>query len=201
MGKCEGSGGWGRPYEGAHPKAYRKQACLGTRGWGWGPPPRAPSPPPTHTRRLTRAGEHVDAVVGVLGRVAVHDVHQHHHAQAVRLVDHRLELVGGAAARGGREEVGDVVAEAPVVAACVCGGGGSGGGSRRRPGEGDGSRPRSGVDSDPKPCLCSRVLLDGHDLDRVVAGLADAGEHLVLELKVGVDLVGACVCVRVCVCV
>ena len=32
------------------------------------------------------------------------------------------------------------------------------------------------------------MLLDCHDLDGVVAELADAGQHLVLEFKVGVDL-------------
>ena len=45
-----------------------------------------------------RAVPHVDPVVRVLGRVRVDDVHQDHEAEAVRLVDHRLELVGGAAA-------------------------------------------------------------------------------------------------------
>ena len=42
---------------------------------------------------------HVDAVVRVLRGVRVHDVHQDHQAEAVRLVDHRLEFVGRAAAR------------------------------------------------------------------------------------------------------
>ena len=41
------------------------------------------------------AVKHVDAVVGVLGRVRVHDVHQHRQAQPVRLVDQVLQLVRG----------------------------------------------------------------------------------------------------------
>lgn len=48
---------------------------------------------------------HVDAVVRVLRRVRVYDVHQHDEAEAVRLVDHRLELVGRAAARRGLRRV------------------------------------------------------------------------------------------------
>lgn len=48
---------------------------------------------------------HVDAVVRVLRRMRVHDVHEHDEAEAVRLVDHRLELVGRAAARRGLEFV------------------------------------------------------------------------------------------------
>jgi hypothetical protein len=34
------------------------------------------------------------------------------------------------------------------------------------------------------------VLLDGHDLDGVVAQLADAGQHVLPELKVAVHLGG-----------
>lgn len=74
------------------------------------------------------AVEHVDAVVGVLRRVAVHDVHEHHQAQPVRLVDERLQLVGRAGAAGGAEEVGDVVAEGAVVRVLLLG---DAGGRRR----------------------------------------------------------------------
>mmetsp|Transcript_34329 Transcript_34329/g.87789 ORF Transcript_34329/g.87789 Transcript_34329/m.87789 type:complete len:515 (+) Transcript_34329:637-2181(+) len=91
--------------------------------------------------------KHVDAVHDVLGGMAVHDVHQHHQAHAVRLVDHGLELVGGAAARRGRKEVGHVVAKGAVV----------------------------------------RVLLDGHNLDGVVAIVADARQHILLEVGIRVD--------------
>lgn len=45
-----------------------------------------PKRPPT----LTRAVEHVDPVVGVFAGVAVDDVHQDHHAQAVGLVNQGL---------------------------------------------------------------------------------------------------------------
>mmetsp|Transcript_12422 Transcript_12422/g.37369 ORF Transcript_12422/g.37369 Transcript_12422/m.37369 type:complete len:439 (-) Transcript_12422:393-1709(-) len=94
------------------------------------------------------AVEHVDAVVGVLAGVAVHDVHQHHQPQPVSLVDHRLQLVRGAAPATGRKEVGDVVAEGTVVG----------------------------------------VLLHRHDLDGVVAQRPDARQHVVLEVRVAVDL-------------
>ena len=59
------------------------------------------APPPTVEVPPVGPVPHVDPVVRILGRVRVHDVHQHHEAEAVRLVDHRLELVRGAAAGRG----------------------------------------------------------------------------------------------------
>ena len=50
--------------------------------------------------------KHVDPIVGVLAGVAVHDVHQHDHAQPVGLVDHRLELVRGSKSAAGLQAVG-----------------------------------------------------------------------------------------------
>ena len=37
--------------------------------------------------------KHVDAIVCVLGGMAVHDVHDDHHAQPMRLVHESLELI------------------------------------------------------------------------------------------------------------
>lgn len=47
------------------------------------------------------AVKHVDAIIGVLGGVAVHDVHQHSQAQPVCLVDQVLQLVRRATAAAG----------------------------------------------------------------------------------------------------
>jgi hypothetical protein len=40
----------------------------------------------------------------------------------------------------------------------------------------------------PTPSPTHGVLLDGHDLDGVIAELADAREHVLFELEVRVDL-------------
>ena len=64
---------------------------------------------------VVRAVEHVEAVEHVLGRVAVHDVEQHQHAQAVRRVDQLLELLGRAEPTRDGVEARDLVAEAGVV--------------------------------------------------------------------------------------
>jgi pyruvate/2-oxoglutarate dehydrogenase complex dihydrolipoamide acyltransferase (E2) component len=127
LGVCGGGAGqgWRRSGRGSQAERWAKQSGndsavpCGQSGADQAAPapaphttPPSPNPPPPPR---TRAVEHVDAVVGVLRRVAVHNVHQHHHAQAVRLVDERLELVGRAAAGGDPEEVGDVVAKGAIV--------------------------------------------------------------------------------------
>ena len=61
------------------------------------------------------AVEVVQAFVRVLHRVAVDEVEQHAHAQAVGGVDQVLQFLRRAEARGDREEVADVIAERAVV--------------------------------------------------------------------------------------
>lgn len=63
--------------------------------------------------------KHVDAVVGVLGRVAVHNVHQHDHPQPVRLVDHELQLIrrpAPAACLQGKQSYYQLLLEQPLSA-------------------------------------------------------------------------------------
>ena len=56
-----------------------------------------------------------DAVIDVARRVRVHDIEQHAHAQAVRLVDQVLQVFRRPASRRHRERTRDVVAEGSVV--------------------------------------------------------------------------------------
>mmetsp|Transcript_10693 Transcript_10693/g.29307 ORF Transcript_10693/g.29307 Transcript_10693/m.29307 type:complete len:435 (+) Transcript_10693:1707-3011(+) len=97
------------------------------------------------------AVEHVDAIHGILGGMAVDNVHEHHHAEPVGFINEGLQVVRGAKPGGRAKEVGNMVAERAVV------------------------------------CM----LLDGHDLDSVVARLADARQHVTPEFQVAVDL-GLC---------
>ncbi len=47
-----------------------------------------------------RAIKHVDAVIGVLGGVRVHNVHEHKQAQAMCLINQELQLIRGSKATG-----------------------------------------------------------------------------------------------------
>ena len=51
-----------------------------------------------------RAIKHVDAVVGVLAGVAVHDVNEHHQAQPVGLVNQSLQLIWSAKPAAGLQD-------------------------------------------------------------------------------------------------
>mmetsp|Transcript_144070 Transcript_144070/g.461197 ORF Transcript_144070/g.461197 Transcript_144070/m.461197 type:complete len:303 (-) Transcript_144070:70-978(-) len=64
---------------------------------------------------VVRAIHLCEAIQGVRRRVGVHEVHQHHNAQAVGGIDHQFELLRGALPAGRSEEGRDVVAEAAVV--------------------------------------------------------------------------------------
>mmetsp|Transcript_57353 Transcript_57353/g.181562 ORF Transcript_57353/g.181562 Transcript_57353/m.181562 type:complete len:632 (+) Transcript_57353:346-2241(+) len=72
-------------------------------------------PAGARVEEVVGAVEVVDAIDGVVGGVRVDDVHKHHEPEAMGLIDERLEVLGGAAAGGHAEEVGDVVPEGAVV--------------------------------------------------------------------------------------
>ena len=56
---------------------------------------------PTVEIHAVCAIKHVDAIVGVLTGVTVHDVHQHHQTQAMCLINHGLQLIRGTTTTAG----------------------------------------------------------------------------------------------------